>query len=222
MHRLESALDRLHARTVRVAWLRLFAAMTRGLLAIGFIIPGVKKFGGRFTTLPLSHPVGFFFEAMYRAHGFYLFVGMMQVLAGVLLLFPHTATLGAIFYFPLIVGIFIINLSVGFSGTYVITGMMLLAAAFLLCWDYDRLKGLLPGFGAGAVYDPARHLGAGVTVMCGAAAGVIGIGAGLSGIRVLQHQFSALAGPLALTAAGVAIAGMIVARHGLRAPSAAG
>jgi len=42
-------------------------------------------------------------------------------------------------------------------GTQVVTGLMLLANLFLLAWDYDRWKALLPR-------DPGpRHLGAGTT-----------------------------------------------------------
>ncbi len=46
-------------------------------------------------------------------------------------------------YFPVIVNIFLITLSMGFRGTPVITGLMLLGSIFLLCWDYDRLAGIL-------------------------------------------------------------------------------
>ncbi|HET6668759.1 MAG TPA: hypothetical protein VFH15_00875 [Pyrinomonadaceae bacterium] len=43
-------------------------------------------------------------------------------------------------YFPLILNIFVITVSMHFTGTPVITGLMLLANIYLLCWDYDRLK----------------------------------------------------------------------------------
>jgi hypothetical protein len=35
--------------------------------------------------------------------------------------------------------------AVGFGGTQVVSGLMLLANIYLLCWDYDRWKELLPG-----------------------------------------------------------------------------
>jgi hypothetical protein len=212
MH-LESALDRLHARVVASPWLRLFEAATRGLLAMGFIIPGAKKFEGRFTTLPLSDPVGFFFEAMYRAHGFYLFVGAEQVLAGILLLFRLTAPLGAVLYFPVILGIFVINVSVGFTGTYYITALMTLATAFVLCWDYDRWKSLLPGFGRTAAYDPARRLGTATTLAAGLTVALTGYGTAATGLHVVEHRARELAFSLPVLAVGVASAAWLLIRY---------
>jgi hypothetical protein len=60
-----------------------------------------------------------------------------------LLLIPRTATLGALLYFPVILNIFIITVSLRFTGTWAITGLMLLANLFLVCWDYDKWKGIL-------------------------------------------------------------------------------
>jgi hypothetical protein len=55
-------------------------------------------------------------------------------------LIPRTATLGALVYFPIILNFFIIMVSMHFTGTPFITGLMLLANIYLLCWDYDKLK----------------------------------------------------------------------------------
>lgn len=138
------SLDRLHAAARRHAWLGRLAIVTRLLLAIGFLPSGWTKLAGdRFTLLPLDNPVGFFFEALYRTGWYWNFLGAAQLLAAALLLVPRTATLGAVVYFPIIVNIFLITLSMGFRGTPVITGLMLLGSVFLLCWDYDRLAAIL-------------------------------------------------------------------------------
>src|SRR4051812_10883260 len=82
-----TALDRLHARVVRVRWLQYFTAFTRVLLAISFLPSGITKvLNHRFTSLPISEPVGFFFEAFYRSGVWYQFVGWAQLTAAVLLL----------------------------------------------------------------------------------------------------------------------------------------
>jgi hypothetical protein len=177
--RLENALDRLHAHAVRQPWLQLFAALNRGLLAFSFIPSGLTKvLGHRFTTLPTNTPVGYFFEAFFQAGAYYRFVGFVQLLSGLLLLFPSTAALGAALYFPIILNIFLITVTMQFQGTPLITGAMLLANLFLLCWDYDRWKALLPGFTAGPVpRASARHLGAGFTIALAATAVVGGLGA---------------------------------------------
>jgi uncharacterized membrane protein YphA (DoxX/SURF4 family) len=141
---LEASLDRLHARARSRRGLKWFAVMNRILLAIGFTPSGlVKLLGHRFTLLGLDNPVGFFFEAMYRTGFYWNFLGLAQLTAALLLLIPRTSTLGAVIYFPIILNIFLITVSMHFQGTWVITGLMLLANLYLLCWDYPRLKGIL-------------------------------------------------------------------------------
>ncbi|MCU0493189.1 MAG: hypothetical protein MUD01_16510 [Chloroflexaceae bacterium] len=138
-------LNCLHGRVVTFAPLYVFTAITRGLLAVAFVPSGlIKLLGNRFTVLPTSTPVGFFFEALYQSGGYYRFIGLAQLLAALLLLFPGTATLGAVVYFPIILNIFVITVAINFQGTPIITGLMLLASLYLLCWDYDKLKVLLP------------------------------------------------------------------------------
>jgi hypothetical protein len=51
----------------------------------------------------------------------------MQLTAAALLLLPWTATLGAVVYLPIILNIFVITVAVGFGGTQVVSGLMLLA-----------------------------------------------------------------------------------------------
>lgn len=136
-----SSLDRLHAGVRQSVWLRRFTVLTRVLLALGFLPSGITKLlGNRFTILGIDNPVGFFFEAFYRSGFYWNFIGASQLAAAALLVIPRTATLGALVYFPIILNIFVITVSVGFRGTPFITGLMLLANLYLLCWDYDRLK----------------------------------------------------------------------------------
>ncbi|MEW6126006.1 MAG: hypothetical protein AB1757_03000 [Acidobacteriota bacterium] len=122
-------------------WARLFTTATRILLALGFTPSGLTKvLGNRFTVLGLDNPVGFFFEAFYRTGFYWNFIGLAQLTAALLLLIPRTTTLGAVIYFPIILNIFLITVSMHFTGTPVITGAMLLASIYLLCWDFDKLK----------------------------------------------------------------------------------
>jgi hypothetical protein len=124
--------------------LQRFTVCTRILLAVGFIPPSLVKIQGeRFTSMPIEHPVGFFFEAMYRTGGYWQFIGWAQLAGAILLLVPRTATLGALLFFPIILNIFVITVAMHFTGTWVVTGLMLLACTYLLCWDYDRFKPIL-------------------------------------------------------------------------------
>ena len=160
---LQHRLDRLHARVRANALLQRFTILTRILLAIGFVPPAlVKVRGERFTVMPIETPVGFFFEAMYQTGAYWQFIGWAQIVGGILLLMPRTATLGAVVFFPIILNIFVITVSLGFIGTPVVTGLMLLACLYLLCWDYDRLKLVIFPPQAGLSVAPAPVAAGGV------------------------------------------------------------
>lgn len=142
----EKKLDALHASITSNRFLQLFTAFTRLLLAVGFIPPSLKKIMNEpFTVLPDTHPVGHYFNALYQTGFYYEFIGWGQLTAAVLLLFPRTAHWGAFMFFPIIANIAVLTSSVGFAGTNYITALMLLACAFLVAWDYDRLKPILFG-----------------------------------------------------------------------------
>src|SRR5690348_12524236 len=114
--RPEKWLDTLHAWARNCPLLQRFTVSRRLLLGIGFIAPGLTKLlGNRFTLLGLDSPVGFFFEAMYRTGFYWRFIGFAQVLASLLVLIPRTATLGTVCFFPIILNIFIITISLDFA-----------------------------------------------------------------------------------------------------------
>jgi hypothetical protein len=139
--RFEHILDGLHVSVTRRRYLQLFTAFTRVLLAIGFIPPSIPKILHRpFTILPDSHPVGHYFNALYQTGFYYEFIGWTQLIAALLLLFPRTAHIGALMFLPIIANIAVLTTSVGFVGTWLITILMCLAAAWLVAWEYDRLK----------------------------------------------------------------------------------
>ena len=136
-------LDRLHASARQQKLLRWFTVFTRIIIAVAFLPSGLTKvLGNRFTKLGIDNPVGFFFEALYQSGFYWRFLGICQLTVAVLLLIPRTTTLGALMFFPLILNIFVITVSLHFQGTPFITGLMLLANIYLLCWDYDKLKHL--------------------------------------------------------------------------------
>ena len=122
-------------------WLNTIVILTRFLIGFAFIPSGLKKIMGvRFTQLSISEPIGFFFEALYRSGIYWNFLGWAQLIAALLLMTQRFATLGAIFFFFIISNIWMITLSLHFSGTWVITSLMLLAVVMLLAWDMHKLK----------------------------------------------------------------------------------
>lgn len=142
--RLENLLDSIHASITHCWYLQLFTAFTRIILAVGFIPPSYKKIINQpFTILPDSNPVGAYFNALYHTGFYYQFIGWAQMIAAILLLFPRTAHIGALMFLPIIANIAVLTTSVGFVGTWLITILMTFAAAWLVAWDYDRLKPVL-------------------------------------------------------------------------------
>lgn len=208
--KIENALDNLHAKVTSVPLLQLFTAFTRILLAIGFTPPSIKKILHQpFTILPDSNPVGHYFNALYETGFYYEFIGWAQLIAAILLLFPRTAHFGAVMFFPIILNIAVLTSSVGFVGTNYVTALMLTAAFYLVCWDYDRLKPLFF-----AERETKNHLSfkkfLGISLLFaagGAAVSLLAISIGLANVH--RHPAQTIIG---LTAAGF-VFGLICAAH---------
>lgn len=100
--------------------------------------------GERFASgLSPNNPLGHFFDALLLTGYYYTFIGIVQIITAILLLIPRTSLLGALMYFPIIVNICVLTYATRFAGTRLVT-MMVLASVFLLIWDYNRLKHILP------------------------------------------------------------------------------
>ena len=139
--KLEKTFDTAHSWIVKRWWAQMFAVFVRLTLAVGFIPPSIPKILHRpFTILPDSNPVGHYFNALYQTGFYYEFIGWAQLTAAILLLIPRTAHIGALMFLPIIANIAVLTTSVGFVGTWLVTILMCLAATYLVCWEYDRLK----------------------------------------------------------------------------------
>jgi hypothetical protein len=216
-------LDRLHARMRSSALLYRFTLATRFLLATAFIPTGlVKVLGQRFTNMPPTSELGLFFEVMYQSGPFWRFAGAAQVIAGMLMLIPRTAALGAVLFTPVIASIFVITLSFDFRGTPVVTGMMLLATLYLLAWDWHRLRPLLTVAPPAALALPEHRLTAAERTVY--AVGVAAALAAFLGVRsLLPAAFVGVGMVLAVVAALAGAAAFAVTHlrsRGVSAPRA--
>src|SRR5882762_332888 len=125
-------------------WFKRFAIFCRIALAASFIPTGfVKIMGERFTGLSSNNPLGHYFDALHLTGYYYTFIGIVQIITAILLLIPRTSLLGSLMYFPIIVNICVLTYATRFDGTRGAT-MMVLASLFLLIWDYNRLRYILP------------------------------------------------------------------------------
>jgi uncharacterized membrane protein YphA (DoxX/SURF4 family) len=115
-------------------------------LAFAFIVAGIVKIMDEKFASGLSeiHPMGAYLTALHHTGYYYPFIGIVQILSAILLLIPRTVTLGALLYFPIIVNICILSLAVRFEGSFVTSPLMVLANFYILVWNYDRLKYILP------------------------------------------------------------------------------
>lgn len=104
-----------------------------------------KIVGERFASgLSKLHPMGAYLEALHHTGYYYTFIGMAQVIAAILLLIPQTVALGALLYFPIIVNIWILSFALRFEGSFLTSPLMVLANVYLLVWNYDSIKYILP------------------------------------------------------------------------------
>lgn len=143
---ISSAFDRLHSQARRNNWLWLFSVFCRVSLAFGFIVAGFVKINDeRFASgLSANHPMGHFLEALYLTSYYYTFIGIAQIVAAILLLIPRTVTLGAFIYFPIILNICILTYATRFDGSLFTAPLMTLANLYLIGWNYEKWKYILP------------------------------------------------------------------------------
>jgi uncharacterized membrane protein YphA (DoxX/SURF4 family) len=141
-----STLDRLHSQAKQNRWLWLFSIFNRLALALGFIPAAiVKLIDERFASgLHANHPMGHYLEALHLTGYYYTFIGIAQLLAAIMLLIPRTATLGAFLYFPIILNITILTFATRFDGSLFTAPLMTLANLYILGWNYEKWKYILP------------------------------------------------------------------------------
>ena len=141
-----SGFDPYYLKIKKNRWYWLFSVFCRLSLAYAFLAAGmVKIVGERFASgLAEIHPMGAYLEALHHTGYYYTFIGIAQVIAAIFLLIPRTVLLGALLYFPIIVNIWVLSFAVRFEGSLVTSPLMVCANLYLLVWNYDRLKFILP------------------------------------------------------------------------------
>ena len=156
---ISSTLDRLHAQAKQNRWLWLFSIFNRLMLALGFIPAAiVKLMDERFASgLDANHPMGHYLEALHLTGYYYTFIGVVQMAAAIFLLIPRTVTLGAFLYFPIILNITILTFATRFDGSMFTAPLMTLANLFLLGWNYEKWKYILPFNRLPDEYDITRR-----------------------------------------------------------------
>ncbi|HEY0740614.1 MAG TPA: hypothetical protein VGD40_04095 [Chryseosolibacter sp.] len=134
------------------SFLQIFTIYLRYLIGGAFIVAafGMGKFNNQEllisspgVSIEKLEPIQQFFRVMATSGLYWKFIGWSQVVAGVLLMTQRFAKLGAALFFGMILNIFIITISYEFKGTPIVTGLMLLAATYLIVWDFESFQFLL-------------------------------------------------------------------------------
>jgi hypothetical protein len=108
---------------------------------MGFIPTGmVKLFGLPFSNLGSSSPIGVFFDMLLSTGVYWQFLGGMQVLAGILVMFNRTLALGSILFTGIMLNILFITIGVGFGNTAYLAFMMVLGCLWLCFWEWGKLR----------------------------------------------------------------------------------
>jgi len=142
----------LHAiREIKM--LQLFTVYVRYLIGGAFVISTftMNKFGQYGDVKKLANkipinelpPAEVFFRLIAESGTYWHFIGFSQLISGILLMTQRFARLGALLYFIIILNIFIITIAFDFHGTPIITGLILLAGLYLICWDIESLLPLI-------------------------------------------------------------------------------
>ncbi|MBX2947565.1 MAG: hypothetical protein KF725_17175 [Cyclobacteriaceae bacterium] len=131
-------------------FLQIFTIYLRYLIGGAFVIAafGMGKVTAKKVSLmgsldkPIQdlEPIQQFFRVMIDSGMYWQFIGWTQIIAGALLMTQRFARLGAVIFFGLILNIFLITVAYKFTGTPIITGLMLLAVTYLLVWDLRSLQ----------------------------------------------------------------------------------
>lgn len=113
-------------------------------LSLAFIVSGIRKLPGvLFTILPTTDPVGYYFDAMHQTGFYWNFIGVFQILLGLLIFFNRFVVISVLLMMPVTVNIFLVSFALNMKGTPFITTLMLLANLFLLLWNYENYLSLL-------------------------------------------------------------------------------
>ncbi|MBC6612709.1 DoxX family membrane protein [Hymenobacter sp. BT507] len=157
-------------------WLRrLYVVGTRLLLGAFMLGGGLYKLSDNHIPGLMGPPMDHAFLAQHSLEIFAQFIGVAQLLIGILLLTGRFALLGALMLVPMWLNIIFLTWSQHWVGTpYLVTGFLVLTLGLLL-HDYPRLKFLLypPAHPAALHQLPLRTGPAGAEVLWGLGVAVV-------------------------------------------------
>jgi hypothetical protein len=164
-------LSRLHGKR----WANLCVINLRILIGFAFLPAALKKVLDQPFTDPENTGRFHDFLHAFRDTGwFYLFVGVCQLVAALLLFSQRFALLGALVALPILTAITAFCWSTQVYPTATVATLMWLGTVGLIVWDVERWRGLFGGAPPGAIETAPVDLRA--WQLCGAAIFVLYVG----------------------------------------------
>lgn len=131
----------LVARLRAQRWCNVAVVNLRFLIGFAFVPAALKKVLGQPFTDPTNHgPFHDFLHGFHATGGFYVFVGVVQLVAATLLCTQRYATVGALVALPILAAISVFCWSTGVVFTSVVATLMLGGTAGLLVWDWHKWR----------------------------------------------------------------------------------
>lgn len=112
------------------------------LFALMFINAGLDKFLHYMPVPPMTPEMTKVNEAMGTIKWLIPLVGFIELLSGILILFPKTRTLGAIMILPILIGILVHNATFMPEGL-IIAGVLFLIEIWMLVDSKEKIKHLV-------------------------------------------------------------------------------
>lgn len=112
------------------------------LFGLMFINAGLDKFFHYMPVPPMSPEIMKVGEAMGIITWLMPLVGFIELLSGILVLFPKTRTLGAIMILPVLIGILVHNATFAPEGL-IIAGVLFLIEIWMLIDNKEKIKHLV-------------------------------------------------------------------------------
>ncbi|GGP05858.1 hypothetical protein GCM10010992_23550 [Cloacibacterium rupense] len=122
--------------------MKIFKTILFVLFGLMFINAGLDKFLHYMPMPPMEDEMKKIFDAIVTLKWVMPLVGFVELLAGILVLFPKTRTLGALMIFPVLIGILCHNATFMPEGL-AIAGVLFLINIWMMVDNWTKIKGVL-------------------------------------------------------------------------------
>ena len=122
--------------------MKIFKAVVFVLFGLMFINAGLDKFFHYMPMPPMEGEMKKIFDAINTLKWIIPLAGFVELIAGILVLFPKTRTLGALMIFPVLIGILCHNATFMPEGL-AIAGILFLINIWMIADNWTKIKSIL-------------------------------------------------------------------------------